>query len=171
MSNKESVLEARLRELAEENTMLKEVLKRDSDQRVVVRHSGLGPDIVVNVGNDKSFVLSNQRGHTFVSMPMEQYLDLRHRSPYFELGYLYTDDDLVESDNPNFILNIQEWFDERTERQLRKDLDHIDSPGTLNALYHFTEGGKSGKMLALRSGVSERLNDVLGIVMQEDTEE
>lgn len=172
MSNdKQTLKESRLQEILEENRMLKEVLKRDSDQRVMVRFSGLGPDIVVKIGNDKSFVLSNQRGHGFVNMPMEEYLDLRHRSPYFDLGYLYTDEDLESSDNPNFIVDIEAWFEERTERQILKDLDHITSPGTLNALYHFTEGRAGGKVLAMRSKVSQRLNDVLGIVMQEDTEE
>lgn len=170
MNTEASKTAERLARLIEENKMLRGALSGPEDQKVLVRHSGLGPTIVVPVGNDKTFALSSERGHDFVMMPSEYYLELRHRSLFFENGYLYTDDDLEKNDNPNLILDIEEWYEARTERQIAKELEKIDSPGTLIALYNFTQDKKEGKAMATRSRLATKINETLGVVMQEDTE-
>lgn len=166
--NKLAILEQRMQELLEENRSLKYIANTQGNERVTVRHSGYGPSIVVPLDNDKSAVFSSDKGQKFYQIPMETYLELKNSSPFFEMGYLYTDD---QEDNPNLILDVEGWFESRTERAMSKDLDAITSPGTLNMLYNFTEGKSGGKILSLRDKVSKRLNDVLDIVMLEDSAE
>lgn len=166
--NEVKVLYQRMQELIEENKVLRSVNKFAGDERVTVRHSGYGPSIVIPIDDKKSAVLSNQRGQRMFQLPMEIFLEVKNTTPYFDMGYLYTDDEL---NNPNLILDIDEWVSSRTERTLKKSVEEITSPGTLNFLYNYTENKEDPKSLYLRDRLSKRMNEIMGVVMVEDTEE
>lgn len=166
--NRIKLLEQRLQELHEENKILKSVNKFAGDERVTVRHSGYGPTIVIPIDEKRSAIFSNQKGQQMFQMPIEIYLEVKNSTPYFEKGYLYTEDEI---DNPNLILDVDEWFEARTQRSLKKAVEDISSEGALMTLYHYTEGKEDPKSLYLRDRIARRLNEVLDVIMVEDSEE
>jgi len=172
VKDKEAVLERQLQEALEKIRVLEAANSLAGEkQKVVLRHSGNGPRIMVEVDRDTTEELSSRRNRDSLIVDYDVYLALKRSTPFFDLGYIYVDADVQDNDNPNLVLDVEAWVEERTERQIAKDIQEITSIGLMNRLYDLTEGEDSGKMLFLREKAGKRLGDLLGATVIEDSEE
>jgi hypothetical protein len=179
MSNKETLSEKRLAEILEENRLLKELHGKGSEPEILVYVSKYAPQTVIAVGKDENVVLEPNTKNESGLVPYDVYLKVKRNTEWFNKGFLYTDKE-EDLDNPNLILDIREWLRSRTEAQIKKDLNKIDSEGTLNALYEYTEGilyrqederRKTGKILVLRQEVMARMSELFDYSLVEDSPE
>jgi len=164
--NREELLELRLKEALDKLKTLETLQTFGKDEKIAVRHSGYGPIIVIPIEGGRPAVLTGKKGQQQAFIPYEEYVYLKQTTPYFENGYLYTDES--DMDNPNLILDVEAWFKSKPEPKLKKAVEEITSPGTLNMLYNFTEGKSSGKYLSLRRLVAAKMSEMFDIEVVED---
>lgn len=172
VKDKDDILERRLQEALEKLRILEAANSLAGDkQKVILRHSYNGPRIMIEVERGNRVALEGKPNRDMLSVDYDVYLAIKRSTPFFDLGYVYIDADVEEGSNPNLVLDPQAWVDERTERQIGKDIEQITSIGLMNRLYDLTEGESSGKMLFLRERAGKRLGELLGATVIEDSEE
>lgn len=169
----------RLTQLLEENRLLKEMYAVKDNPEVLVRATSYSPQIVIDLGNNKSVAIQHGSKNASLMVPYEAYLTMKRSTSWFDDGYLYSDFELTD-ENPNLIIDIKSWIKDRTETQLRPDLQKITSVGPVNALYEYTEEIlfrntdqrlKTGKIRTLRQETIERLSEISGYSIVEDSPE
>lgn len=134
---------------------------------VVVHHSGNGPQLVIPIEGEKPVVVDPNGSNNSATIPLSDYQFILKNTPWIDQGYLYIDGE--DTDNPNLMLDLQEWFDGVGEDDLATRVKEITSRGLLNRLYDFTEYlDKTPKVLALRNASARRMEDLFDIIVHED---
>jgi len=177
MSDKIELTSSQLAELLEENRLLRELQGRGPSPQVTIRLAPTAPIIVVPTGKgEETIALEPNTRRVSVTVPHDVYLTLRRDTTWFNDGYLYTDQP-EDLENPNLILDIEQWVKDRNEAQVRQDMKKITSEGAINALYEHTEyilfrqddeRRKTGKIRVLRQEAIKRLSELSGYAITED---
>lgn len=166
-NNEVEALRRELIRLSQENEALK-VLGGSSETYVIIKHSGTGPQLSIPTSDTSSKLIDRDPKRSTVKVPYDIYIMLKENTDWFEKGYIYSDLEDLDS-NPNLILDIETWVNSKTEKQIPHIINKIDSIGTMNALYFYTEGKSStGKMLVLRQACRERLSELFDADVVED---
>jgi hypothetical protein len=160
-------LQSALLRAREEVEALKTASKYSEKPVVVVRHTGHGPQLVIKASDGDDVVLNPRGDRSIATVSLFDINRVKRNTNWFEMGYLYIDGQLEE--NPNIVLDIEEWVTTRTESEILEDVKEITSLATLNHMYNYTEGKeRTSKMLSLRDACARRIEQLAAITVVED---
>lgn len=146
-----------------------ENLNKFSDKPVVaLRHSGHGPQMVIPLQDGKTAILQSRAPMNTAIIPLNDYRNIQENTDWLEKGYLYVDGENTEY-NPNLVLDVESWIEERNDEEIERDVKNITSSATLNYIYDYTENKKpTGPLLTLREAAAKRMEELFDVVVIED---